>query len=207
MCGGLVTASCNGGKDILKYQFGRFLGYSLMGSLMWSAGHFVKSVFSLEYASLVTGLLLGCLFIFWGIQSFQGRRAEVPLPAFLGRAYRYLFRNFAAKAGTYRSLVVGLISIMLPCGLVYGLIIAAIALGTYEQVLISLLFFWLGTLPAMVGAPQLVKKILQPMKARLPKVYAVLFIVIGVSTIAGRFQNFNLVKAEPASTKTVRHCH
>jgi sulfite exporter TauE/SafE len=148
---------------------------------------------------------MGALFIFWGIKSIKGNRAEIRLPKFISRIYQYVFRNYVSRAGRHRSFLIGLISIMLPCGLIYGLIIAAIALGSYEQVMISLLFFWLGTLPAMVGAPQLMKKVLQPLKAKLPKVYAVLFIVIGVTTIAGRLNHSS--PGERTKLSPVVHSH
>lgn len=209
MCGGLVTASCNGGKDILKYQLGRLLGYSLLGALAYLVGDAVKSVLPTRLIPLISGLLLGILFIYWGIQSYRGKKAELPLPKFLHNSYRYLFRNFAGKAGSSRSFIVGLISLMLPCGLVYGVAIAATALGEFYQVILSLSFFWLGTLPAMIGAPQIIRKILNPFRARLPKIYAAVFIVVGVATIAGRLNMISPAISEtqsPGEAK-IHHCH
>lgn len=209
MCGGLVTASCHGGKDVLRYQVGRLLGYLTLGSVAWVMGYILKGIVPFHWAPLVSGLFMGCLFIYWGIQSYQGKKAEVPLPQVLRKSYHFLFKKFVTPAKGWRSFVIGLISIMLPCGLIYGLIIAALALGNYQQVMISLLFFWLGTLPAMIGAPQLIKKILDPLKRKLPKVYAVIFIVIGVATVSGRLSH--LPHETDANDKTihgeVHRCH
>lgn len=208
MCGGLVTASCSGGKDVLKYQVGRLLGYLILGSVAYLFGYVLKGVVTFHWAPLVSGLFLGVLFIFWGVRSFQGKKAEVPLPAFLRKAYQYSFRNFVSKAGYFRSFIVGLISIMLPCGLLYGLMVAALALGSYQQIVISLFFFWLGTLPAMIGAPQLIKKVMEPFRKNLPTAYAVLFIVIGVATIAGRLSAYSPeTNSNTNSGKAETHCH
>lgn len=210
MCGGLVTASCNGGKDVLKYQLGRLLGYSVLGSIAWVMGYVLQGIVPFQWGPLISGLFMGGLFIFWGIQSYQGKKAELPLPRVLHRSYHFAFRKFATQASYWRSFIIGLISIMLPCGLIYGLIIAALALGNFEQVMVSLFFFWLGTLPAMLGAPQLVRKILDPLKQKLPKVYAVLFIVIGVVTVSGRLTHHLPEvlsgKAQPLDEK-VHQCH
>ena len=203
MCGGLVTASCNGGKDVLKYQLGRFLGYTILGSLAFLLGDAVKSVLPSSWIPLISGILLGTLFIYWGVQSYRGKKAELPLPGFLHHSYRYLFRNFAGKSGNFRSFVTGLLSLMLPCGLIYGIVIAATALGDYHQMILSLFFFWLGTLPAMIGAPHIVKKILNPFRQRLPKIYAIVFIVVGVATIAGRLQMISPSQGEAK----IHHCH
>lgn len=207
MCGGLVTASCSGGKDVLKYQVGRLLGYLILGSVAFVFGYVLKGVVTFAWAPLVSGLFLGVLFIYWGIRSFQGKKAEVPLPAFLRKVYQYTFRNYVSKAGYFRSFIVGLISIMLPCGLLYGLMVAALALGDYQHVVISLLFFWMGTLPAMVGAPQFIKKVMEPFRKNLPTAYAVLFIVIGVATIAGRLSAYSPETKSTTSDKVERHCH
>lgn len=208
MCGGLVTASCSGGKDVLKYQVGRLLGYSLLGTIAYSLGYIVKGVVPFTWGPFVSGIFLGALFIFWGVQSFQGKKAELPLPAFLRKTYQYSFRNFVGRAGNFSSFVVGLLSIMLPCGLIYGLIIAALALGTYEQVLSSLFFFWLGTLPAMVGAPQLIRRILNPLKKKLPRAYAIVFIAVGVATIAGRLNHLpSSAKVDRSSDGEIHRCH
>lgn len=208
MCGGLVTASCNDGRDVLKYQAGRLLGYLIMGSVAFAMGNTLKGMISLSYVPLVSGVFLGCLFIFWGLRSMKGRRAELPLPGFLSRLYKFLFKKFVSRAGRFRSFMVGLISILLPCGLVYGLIISALALGEYKDVLTSLLFFWLGTIPAMVGAPQLIRKVLNPLKQRLPKAYAIIFILVGVVTIAGRLHHLPVAEAGVEKTKTEAHrCH
>lgn len=203
MCGGLVTASCNGGRDVLKYQVGRLLGYAFVGTLAFSMGYILKSVIPFDLAPLYSGIFLGFLFIFWGVQSFQGKRVEIPLPPFLRKLYQFFFRNVSGK-----SFFVGLISILLPCGLIYGLIISALAFGSYEQVLISLLFFWLGTLPAMIGAPQLIRKILDPFRRKLPRIYAIVFIVMGIVTIGGRLQHLPTEKSFSHTTDGAIHrCH
>lgn len=208
MCGGLVTASCNGGKDVLKYQVGRLLGYLLLGSAAFALGFVLRGVVPFHWGPLVSGIFLGVIFIYWGVQSFQGKRVEIPLPKFLRKVYQYCFKNFVSQTGSFRSFVVGLISIMLPCGLIYGLIIAALGLGDYQNVILSLVFFWLGTLPAMIGAPQLVKKILDPLKKKLPKAYAIAFIVVGVVTIAGRLSDRSWeAKTNPDSPQGKHTCH
>ena len=208
MCGGLVTASCDGGKDVLKYQLGRLLGYLLLGNIAWLMGYALKGFFPFEWAVLLSSLVMGGLFIFWGIQSYQGKKAELPLPTIFRRSYQFAFRKFVQNTSCFRSFVIGFISLLLPCGLIYGFIVTALALGSYKELLVSLLFFWLGTLPAMLGAPQVVKKILTPMKKKLPKVYAVIFIVIGLVTIGGRLNHFQGKFRTETSHEAQKHlCH
>ncbi|MBL7664514.1 MAG: sulfite exporter TauE/SafE family protein [Bacteriovoracaceae bacterium] len=208
MCGGLVTASCHNPKDVLIYQTGRLVGYSILGAMAFAFGSLLKEVFTLQSGVLTSGLILGLLFIYWGIQSYQGRKAEIPLPNFLRKIYQYSFRHLVSKESPFHSFFIGLISIMLPCGLVYGVLLAAVALGEFQYVMLSLLFFWLGTLPAMVAAPQVVKKILKPLKKRLPKVYALVFIFIGLTTIATRLYAYPWTQsASTTPEQKVHRCH
>lgn len=208
MCGGLVTASCDGGKDVFKYQVGRLIGYLFMGTVAYLMGYTIKGLVSFPYAPVISGLFMGLLFIFWGLRSLNGKRAELPLPKFLGKFYQTLYRRFVTRAGSFRSFVVGLLSILLPCGLIYGLIISALALGDFADIATSLFFFWLGTLPAMIGAPHLIKKILHPIRSKLPRAYAMVFIVMGIITIAGRLHHLPQ-RAEVDRTKDsgIHHCH
>lgn len=209
MCGGLVTASCSGGNDVLKYQVGRLLGYSLLGSVAFIMGYFLKGVLPFSWGPFLSGIVMGGLFIYWGLQSYQGKKAELPLPGSLRKSYQFLFRHLTVKAGAFRSFFIGLISILLPCGLIYGLIISALAIGDFEHVMVSLFFFWLGTLPAMIGAPGLVRRFLEPLKKKLPKAYAIIFIVVGIATIAGRLNHLPHKSAEVDHSRDgeVHRCH
>jgi hypothetical protein len=68
-------------------------------------------------------------------------------------------------------------------------------------------FFWLGTLPSMVLAPRIVQQVLRPLKAKLPKVYAVSLILIGVMTISFRVVRFQEVNAGTPISTEAPLCH
>lgn len=210
MCGGLVTASCEGSKDVFRYQFGRLLGYLMLGALAGMIGSFLNFKTSHPLMTLIPSILVGLLFIFWGVQSFRGKKAEIPTPKFLGRLYTKLWKNLVQKNKNFtKAFFTGLISIMLPCGLLYGVVLSTVALQHTTDALLSMFFFWLGTVPAMVAAPGVIQRFLKPFKARLPKVYAISLMLIGVMTIS-----FRMVKLhggdkhmEETSTHKEMTCH
>lgn len=208
MCGGLVTASCSSRHDIVKYQLGRLLGYLSLGLIAGVVGQGIAPVFDSKFVTFITALLMGGLFIYWGVTSFSGKKTELPMPKFLSTTYQKLWSRFVKdNHGFSRSFLVGLISIMLPCGLLYGVVITTFAMGNFHQALFSMLFFWLGTLPAMVMAPAIVQKLLRPLKNKLPKFYAVGLILIGLATIYSRLPYHHSHHEQMHSSEKDHQCH
>ncbi len=191
MCGGLVTATCDKGSDIFRYQTGRLLGYLFIGVVISFFGHFIQLKAIAPQMSWVSGIFVGLLFIYWGWKSLSGKRAELPLPKFVGKFYQILWAKLIKNNRNFtRSFFTGLISIFLPCGLLYGVALGALALGGKFEVMFSLFFFWLGTLPSMIVAPGLFQKLITPFKKQLPKTYALSLILIGLLTIGARINKF-----------------
>lgn len=213
MCGGLVTATCEKSSDIFRYQLGRLLGYLFLGVF---AGH-LGSLLNMEkippQIALLPSLSIGLLFIFWGVQNLKGRRAEIPTPKFFRDVYSLLWVSLVRNNKTFtKSFFTGLISILLPCGLLYGIVIGTVAFQDTIQALLSMAFFWLGTVPSMVAAPGVTQKLLGPLKKALPKTYAISLILIGLLTISMRatkiqFQMDNATFSERTEKKSNDICH
>lgn len=197
MCGGLVTASCSGGEDVVRYQLGRLAGYLLLGALAGFAGESLRLLTAGPWPAFFGGLSLGALFIYWGIESWRGKRGEIPLPKFLARFYGRLWRMSPQR--DWRSAWIGLISIFLPCGLLYGVVLAAVALQDPVSAITGMAFFWLGTLPSMVLAPQLLRRVLRPLQLRAPRVFGVVLLLIGLATIGQRLFAVSSVRAHSPS--------
>jgi sulfite exporter TauE/SafE len=196
MCGGLVSASCSQTSDIFRYQIGRLLGYLALGALGAFTGQLIQ--FSNQpYISLISAIIIGLMFILWGIQSLLGKKQSTGmLEQKASILYGKLWKRFVFQNKTMtKSFFTGLVSIFLPCGLLYGVVISQAALaqtsGQFYQVFLSMGFFWLGTIPAMVLAPKIVQKILGPMRSKMPKVFAISLMLIGLSTISFRMMRFS----------------
>lgn len=207
MCGGLVTATCNKSGDVARYQLGRLLGYLTLGFFAGVLG----KIFTIQEKSpkltLVPGLILGALFLFWGIQNFRGKKAELPAPKFVSTIYTRLFALLVARNKNFsKSFFTGALSILLPCGLLYGVVLGVAAFEHSFHALFTMFFFWLGTLPSMVLAPSLVQKILRPLKLKLPKTYAISLILIGLVTITYRIIRFEEIQSHNQSKQELS-CH
>lgn len=211
MCGGLVTASCERNSDILKYQSGRLFGYLVLGFFAGQLGEFLKISPSLKWPTILSSFLLGGIFIFWGLKSYSGRKAELPVPNFFSKFYGKFWRlSNKLKFSGLKALVTGGLSIFLPCGLLYGVALGAFALQDGPSALYAMFFFWLGTLPSMVAAPHLIRRVLKPLSEKLPKVYAISLVLIGLVTIGTRLNKMHYVSESSADVKHSEHkmmCH
>lgn len=221
MCGGLVTASCSNGTDVVRYQFGRLAGYMVLAGIGAAIGSVLKTAYH-PALSLFTAVMLGGFFILWGIESYLGKKTNLSskvsskIGRLSGAFYGKIWKRFIYKNETMtKSFFTGLASIFLPCGLLYGVVLSQAALAhsasEIAHVFFSMFFFWLGTLPAMIFAPQLFKKILIPLKERLPKVFAMGLILIGLVTIGVRVKDVDSAwageKAGGTKTMSAPRCH
>jgi len=187
MCGGLVTASCHNNKDIFRYQLGRLFSYLLLGLIGGTLGSVLNFRTNHPLINFAPSIFIGLLFIFWGVQSFRGKKAFNIAPRFLSRAYQKMWGKFISGNNTsLKPLMVGALSILLPCGFLYGIVLGTMATQSTAGAMLGMLFFWLGTLPSMLLAPGIIQRILRPFQARRPQLYALCLVLIGVGTIGIR---------------------
>lgn len=210
MCGGLVTASCDKNKDIIRYQLGRLLGYLALGLFAGYLGSLVKFESQSPIITIIPGLFIGLLFLYWGIQNWRGKKAELPMPKFMSHFYSFLWKKLVYKNMSFsKSFFTGLISIFLPCGLLYGVVLGGVAVQHPLMALISMFFFWLGTVPSMILAPHVLRKILDPLKTKIPRTYGATLILMGVLTVSFRVVTYYDLhsKAKTKNTTQERMCH
>ncbi len=208
MCGGLVTATCQKTNDIARYQFGRLLGYLCLGLFAGMLGKIFTIQASNPKITLIPGLVLGSLFLFWGIQNYRGKKAEIPMPKVLNKFYTKLWLALVQKnENASKAFFTGFISLFLPCGLLYGVVIGVAAFEHSFHALFTMIFFWLGTLPAMVLAPSIIQRFMKPLKLKLPKMYAISLIFIGLMTITYRVTQFQQANGGVLQSGNILQCH
>ncbi len=206
MCGGLVAASCHNHSQIMRYQLGRLLGYLFLGAVGGSLGALISIKSSHLFLDLAPSLAIGLVFIFWGVQSLRGKKTFKGGPNFLARGYQKLWNKFIANnRSAARSFMIGTLSIFLPCGFLYAIVLGTMATQSTLMALTGMLFFWLGTLPAMLVAPAFVHKVLGPFRAKKPKIYAVSLLLIGLGTIGVRA--LDTVNHAPKQVIPIESCH
>lgn len=183
MCGPLRLL-CSGVKGSpWKYQAGRGLAYGLLGAAAGGLG-FVLPWWMLV-AVIATGLALSLL------------RVEL----FSGLRHRLL------RAGSAGPFFLGLASGLLPCGLLHGWVAAAAASGRPAQGAALLLVLWAGSTPALELAPGLLRKPLQAMRARHPRVLTAVLLAAALAPLAMRIPGARHHGGAPTAAAPVAQCH
>ncbi|WP_416308507.1 sulfite exporter TauE/SafE family protein [Neptunicella sp. SCSIO 80796] len=158
MCGGIVgaltfaiPARANPVPYMLAYNLGRISSYTLAGALTGYLGKlFSHQVHQgLVWLQLLSGaflLLLACYIGGWWKVLSQLEK----LGGYFWRRISPLSKRFIPFSSPAAALPYGLIWGWLPCGLVYSTLVWSLASGSAVDGALTMLFFGLGTLPALL---------------------------------------------------------
>ncbi len=158
MCGGfaltLGTGSPNWSANLqrqISYSLGRIFTYSVLGAVAgyagWRIAEFVPATINVP---AVLAVLAGGLLIWQGLLAAGFRRTAVPAgsgPCLAGT----LFASVLTAPGLAGAFVAGLVTGLLPCGLVYAMLALATSAGSLPIGMLVMAAFGLGTVPVMVA--------------------------------------------------------
>lgn len=134
-------------SNALTYQLGRVAIYGLLGLAIGFAGHSVEIAGWQQGISIATGLLL----IATGLFSIWGRRIRHVVrwqQAFVQPVITWIGYWLYQPGGHF---MVGMLNGLLPCGMVYMALAAALSADTVQGSGLFMLSFGLGTWPAMLS--------------------------------------------------------
>ena len=192
MCGGIVSlftmagaqnrASIGSLSYNMVFQFGRVSCYALLGTLAGLAGSLALDshagfINKLHWASLILLIGIALSIIGWWnpysiIEKAGGKLWKKIQP--LGK--HILPINSKAKA-----YALGLVWGFLPCGLIYSTLAWSATAGNPGTSALLMVFFGLGTMPALLGIGSFAGELKTQMQRTAPKyMLALLLIVIGL---------------------------
>ena len=190
MCGGLVMSCSPTPTNNSFYQLGRLVSYSFLALLAGFLGNYFSFSKTNPIASVVPALIIGLMLIWIGLRHFIKNSNQLKLPVKLSALIHKTWGKILPKGGKAitkkTSFLIGSFSIMLPCGLLYGVILVLAAFNNPLLAWLCIFTFWVGTLPAMGFAPDIIKRFLRPLYQKLPVLTSTFMIVVGITTIAHR---------------------
>jgi hypothetical protein len=160
MCGGIVAAfsfRADGAKPPFRlhlgYNIGRVVSYSFFGALAGALGASLNLLevrpLQLALYGLAQGvmILLGLYLAGWNRWVLVFEKAGGALWSRL----QPLFRKLLPVKSLPSAFIAGMVWGWLPCGLVYSVLVAALAAGSATSGAALMLAFGLGTLPNLLG--------------------------------------------------------
>lgn len=190
MCGGIVTAfglsmqNVSEGKKnalILTYHLGRLISYSLLGLI---AGFLGMAIFQPLMGNSVPRIALGAVLVLIGL-------SMLGLPFFnqlekVGMKFWQTLAPIRKKVFPIdsfgKALFAGLLWGFLPCGLVYGALMMAVAAHDVASGAVMMFVFGLGTMPMLIATQKTVGILRQSIhKFKLRQINGVILILSGLA--------------------------
>ncbi|MBK7536914.1 MAG: sulfite exporter TauE/SafE family protein [Myxococcales bacterium] len=189
MCGPLAALHHGGSakqrwRGVALHQLGRALGYAGLGVVAGLAGKMVDlagAALAVQRAAMViaaAGLAAwGVMLAVTALRARKAARATSASAAPVTGASSFFGRGLVklrTRPPARRALGLGLLNAVLPCGWLWAFV--ALAAGTGSALLgaSTMLAFWLGTMPALLGATALATPLLARVRSRWPLVTAAL---------------------------------
>jgi sulfite exporter TauE/SafE len=131
----------------LWYTAGRVTTYVALGALAGALGGVVQLAGALLGLQRAASVLAGALLVLWALAALSDL---VPGFSAGGKLFGRLARAFHGNAPGH-PFATGLFLGLLPCGLLYSAVLAAVARGGTLDGALALALFGLGTAPALLG--------------------------------------------------------
>ncbi|MCW7457942.1 sulfite exporter TauE/SafE family protein [Leptospira bandrabouensis] len=160
MCGPFVSLlQTEKGKQIpiYLYHLGRLISYSFLGMVLGFLGKGANALGDLTAVRGVAGVLTFLFLIVFTIRTYSTKSTS---------SFGYLPQGIRKFIETIRSRFsknglgfgIGMVSALLPCGVLYPAYAASFATGSLLNGGFVMLFFYMGTVPALTGLGWIVGK-------------------------------------------------
>jgi uncharacterized protein len=207
MCGGIVAiysarqapASQTGDQPgllrriagFLPLHLGRITTYTIFGALIGLAGALLDQASALVGWQGLFSILVGLAMLAVSL-SLMGVLPPIEM-ALAGRSPMGRMRGLFGKHNFLSTLTLGLLWGLLPCGLVFAMLVLAARTQTVWGGALTMLAFGLGTIPTLLGFG-LAANLLSPrLRGRLQIIAAILILLFAMQTILRGLAIANLI--------------
>ena len=201
MCGGFVVAASEGPRGALgagAWTLGRLITYGLLGAVAGAFGQHLPG------PTWVGTAVAGALLVYFAarLAGFGGLSTATPswLPKAAGKVAR--------RADLPSRVLFGMLSGLLPCGLVYTALAFPVASGSPAVGALSMVAFGLGTVPALAAAGVGLRRIVtRSLTARRVLAAAVLLFGMGSLFMRSRASMAAASHSPDPQTTEAPSCH
>ncbi len=130
---------------ILLYNLGRIATYAFLGILFGIVGRQIYLGGLQQWFSIIAGSII----VVVALKSYLGSRLKLPGMDKINRLTQGLMIKFLRSGSSSGAFMLGMANGLLPCGLVYLAVAAALATGGVPNAAGFMISFGIGTFPAM----------------------------------------------------------
>lgn len=172
------------------YNGGRLISYAGLGAVAGGIGARVNDLGRLAGVGRAAAIVAGTLMVVWALDkigaSFGIRSRLARAPEATQRAMGRVLLAGRDAGETSRALLIGLVTTLLPCGWLYTFVAVAGSTGSAVAGAAVMGVFWIGTVPMLLAVGAGAARLLGPFARRLPVASAVVVLVLGLLSIAGK---------------------
>ncbi len=189
------------------YNLGRVGAYSTIGLIVGLVGRGINWFGLTQIISIVLGSIILVSLLLPKLLKHK----NIHMPAWLNRYQINSLQYLMKKQSVAWMFLVGVMNGFLPCGLVYMAVAAALVASSVANSVLFMVFFGLGTIPAMVALVAIANKMPLGVKASFQKFVPIISMIIGALLIL-RGLNLDIPFVSPylsqnLSGATVVECH
>jgi len=167
----------------LGYNFGRILTYTILGEIFGFLGSSIGVVFAIRdfqgTLQIIAGLFMALIAL-----DLAGILKKASPDYFPGvKSFKKIVWNLFSKVNRKNVFTLGVVLGFIPCGLVYAAGAQAAATESMIGGMLTMLFFGLGTIPALLITGLAAHLISSKLKTRLFRIAAVLVFLLAIITI------------------------
>ena len=167
--------------SLFLYQIGRVITYSLIGLLVGLVGRSIYLAGYQQLFSILLGSLVLLLALFYFIQ--RGSFRSPLLARIYDPVQKLVIRAMNHANGPLGFLLMGMANGLLPCGMVYLALAAALSFSELSETVSFMAMFGLGTLPAMLLVAFAGRMINIELRRKLRKIVPVFVVLTGAILI------------------------
>jgi sulfite exporter TauE/SafE len=182
MCGPILLSLPKRGNSYkLFYNLGRTLTYTFLGLAAGLVGQGLAFVGLQQILSITIGVIMFIIIVFTKYKYFN-----LPTNGLLNNLYTHIKFNlgllFKSKL-LFSAILIGMLNGLLPCGLVYAALFAALSIVSFLGGAYYMFFFGLGTIPIMLGFGVFFKFITTSFRSKLTKTIPYFLILVAILLI------------------------
>ena len=189
----------------VAYNLGRLVSYLTLGFIAGGIGSQIDALGTLAGVGRAAAIVAGSLMIAWAVgiiaSSFGARRIPLSAPMWARRRLGSFILATRSWTPVFRATATGLLTTLLPCGWLYTFVVTASGTGKPLSGALVMGAFWMGTVPLMLGLGLGLHRTVGPVARRLPVASAVVVLVLGLLSIAGK------VSAAPSLSENAHASH